>query len=152
MEQSKESLQSIQNSYNEAKKLYAQHGIDVDKVLEQLAEIKISLHCWQGDDVKGFLNKEKELSGGIAVTGSYPGRAGNREKLRRDLEQALALIPGQHKINLHAIYADTEETVDLDALEPRHFERWVSWAKEQGLGLDFNPTCFLMKKQTMASH
>lgn len=78
MEQSKESLQSIQNSYNEAKKLYAQHGIDVDKVLQRLAEIKISLHCWQGDDVKGFLNKEKELSGGIAVTGSYPGRAGNR--------------------------------------------------------------------------
>ncbi|MEK3864714.1 L-rhamnose isomerase [Paenibacillus sp. FSL H7-0716] len=146
MEQSKESLQSIQNSYNEAKKLYAQHGIDVDKVLEQLAEIKISLHCWQGDDVKGFLNKEKELSGGIAVTGSYPGRAGNPEELRRDLEQALALIPGQHKINLHAIYADTEETVDLDALEPRHFERWVSWAKEQGLGLDFNPTCFSHEK------
>lgn len=97
MEQSKESLQSIQNSYNEAKKLYAQHGIDVDKVLEQLAEIKISLHCWQGDDVKGFLNKEKELSGGIAVTGSYPGRAGNPEELRRDLEQALALIPGNIK-------------------------------------------------------
>ncbi|MNC11582.1 L-rhamnose isomerase [compost metagenome] len=146
MEQSKESLQSIQNSYNEAKKLYAQHGIDVDKVLQQLAEIKISLHCWQGDDVKGFLNKEKELSGGIAVTGSYPGRAGNPEELRRDLEQALALIPGQHKINLHAIYADTEETVDLDALEPKHFERWVSWAKEQGLGLDFNPTCFSHEK------
>lgn len=78
MVQNTESLKNIQTSYNEAKKLYAQHGIDVDKVLEQLAAIKISLHCWQGDDVKGFLNKEKELSGGIAVTGSYPGRARNR--------------------------------------------------------------------------
>ncbi|MEK5254023.1 L-rhamnose isomerase [Paenibacillus sp. FSL F4-0125] len=146
MEQSTESLKSIQTSYNEAKKLYAQHGIDVDKVLEQLAAIKISLHCWQGDDVKGFMNKEKELSGGIAVTGSYPGRARNPEELRRDLEQALALIPGRHKVNLHAIYADTKETVDLDALEPKHFERWVNWAKEQGLGLDFNPTCFSHEK------
>lgn len=146
MVQNTESLKNIQTSYNEAKKLYAQHGIDVDKVLEQLAAIKISLHCWQGDDVKGFLNKEKELSGGIAVTGSYPGRARNPEELRRDLEQALALIPGRHKVNLHAIYADTEETVDLDALEPKHFERWVHWAKEQGLGLDFNPTCFSHKK------
>ncbi|HBS46084.1 MAG TPA: L-rhamnose isomerase, partial [Paenibacillus sp.] len=124
MEQNTECLKSIRTSYNEAKKLYAQHGIDVDKVLEQLAAIKISLHCWQGDDVKGFLNKEKELSGGIAVTGSYPGRARNPEELRRDLEQALALIPGRHKVNLHAIYADTEETVDLDTLEPKHFERW----------------------------
>jgi len=132
--------QSIQNAYNEAKKLYEQYGIDVEKALEQLAAIKISLHCWQGDDVRGFLNKEKELSGGIAVTGSYPGRAGNPDELRDDLEQALALIPGRHKVNLHAIYADTEETVDLNALEPRHYEKWVSWAKEQGLGLDFNPT------------
>ena len=138
--------QSIQNAYNEAKKLYEQYGIDVDKALEQLAAIKISLHCWQGDDVRGFLNKEKELSGGIAVTGSYPGRAGNPDELRDDLEQALALIPGRHKVNLHAIYADTEETVDLNALEPRHYEKWVRWAKEQGLGLDFNPTCFSHEK------
>ncbi|ULO05591.1 L-rhamnose isomerase [Paenibacillus sp. 19GGS1-52] len=134
--------QSIQSSYTEAKKLYEQHGIDVEQVLEQLAAIKISLHCWQGDDVRGFLNKEKELSGGIAVTGSYLGRAGNPEELRRDLEMALALIPGQHKVNLHAIYADTEEKVELDELAPRHFTKWVDWAKAQGLGLDFNPTCF----------
>ncbi|MBT2291171.1 L-rhamnose isomerase [Paenibacillus albidus] len=138
--------QSILNSYNEAKRLYALHGIDVEQVLEQLAEIKISLHCWQGDDVKGFLNKDKELGGGIAVTGSYPGRAGTPEELRRDLEQALALIPGRHKVNLHAIYADTEEEVELDKLEPKHFENWVHWAKEQGLGLDFNPTCFSHEK------
>ncbi len=134
--------QSIINSYNEAKKLYAAHGIQVDEVLEKLAQIKISLHCWQGDDVKGFLFKDKELSGGIAVTGSYPGRAGTPDELRKDLEKALSLIPGKHKVNLHAIYADTEEQVDLDKLEPRHFAPWVEWAKGLGLGLDFNPTCF----------
>lgn len=134
--------QSIINSYNEAKALYAAHGINTDEVLEKLARIKISLHCWQGDDVRGFLFKDKELSGGIAVTGSYPGRAGTPEELRQDLEKALSLIPGKHKVNLHAIYADTDEQVDLDELEPRHFAGWVEWAKEQGLGLDFNPTCF----------
>lgn len=134
--------QSIITSYNEAKKLYAAHGIDVEKVLEQLAKIKISIHCWQGDDVQGFLFKDKELGGGIAVTGSYPGRAGTPDQLRQDLEKALTLIPGRHKVNLHAIYADTDEEVDLDELEPRHFQSWVDWAKEQGLGLDFNPTCF----------
>ncbi|AIQ36257.1 sugar isomerase [Paenibacillus sp. FSL R5-0345] len=134
--------QSIITSYNEAKKLYAAHGIDVEKVLEQLAQIKISIHCWQGDDVQGFLFKDKELGGGIAVTGSYHGRAGTPDQLRQDLEKALTLIPGKHKVNLHAIYADTDEEVDLDELEPRHFQSWVDWAKEQGLGLDFNPTCF----------
>ncbi|MHB0864960.1 L-rhamnose isomerase [Paenibacillus sp. SEL3] len=133
---------SIINSYNEAKKLYENLGINVDEVLKRLSEIKISLHCWQGDDVKGFLFKDKELSGGIAVTGSYPGRARTPDELRKDLEKALSLIPGKHKVNLHAIYADTDEKVDLDELEPRHFARWVEWAKEQGLGLDFNPTCF----------
>jgi len=134
--------QSVVNSYNEAKKLYESHGVDVDQVLKQLAEIKISLHCWQGDDVRGFLFRDKELSGGIAVTGSYPGRASTPQELREDLEKALSLIPGKHKVNLHAIYADTDEQVDLDELEPRHFQKWVDWAKEQGLGLDFNPTYF----------
>ncbi|WP_019637651.1 L-rhamnose isomerase [Paenibacillus fonticola] len=133
---------SVMNSYNEAKRLYAAHGIDVEKALEKLKEIKISLHCWQGDDVRGFLFKDKELSGGIAVTGSYPGRAETPQQLRDDLEKALSLIPGKHKVNLHAIYADTDEQVDLDELEPRHFQRWVEWAREQGLGLDFNPTYF----------
>jgi len=134
--------QSILDSYKIAKELYASHGIDVDKVLEKLEQIKISIHCWQGDDVKGFLFNDETLSGGIAVTGSYPGRAATPDQLRQDLEQALSLIPGKHKINLHAIYADTNEKVDLDQLEPKHFEKWVEWAKEQGLGLDFNPTCF----------
>ncbi|AWB44690.1 L-rhamnose isomerase [Paenibacillus sp. CAA11] len=134
--------QAIESSYQEAKRLYAHHGIDTDAALEQLENIKISLHCWQGDDVRGFLFKDKSLSGGIAVTGSYPGRAGTPEELRQDLEKALSMIPGKHKVNLHAIYADTEEEVDLDRLEPRHFQRWVDWAKEQDLGLDFNPTLF----------
>lgn len=133
---------TIQTSYNEAKKLYEQHGINVEDVLARLGRIKISLHCWQGDDVRGFLHKDKELSGGIAVTGSYPGRARTPEELRKDLEKSFDLIPGKHKVNLHAIYADTDEAVDLDALEPRHFTGWVDWAKERQLGLDFNPTCF----------
>ncbi|MGG4044365.1 L-rhamnose isomerase [Paenibacillus favisporus] len=134
--------QQIRKSYEDAKTLYSQHGIDVDQALEKLAQIKISLHCWQGDDVRGFLFRDAELSGGIAVTGSYPGRAATPDQLREDLEKALSLIPGKHKVNLHAIYADTEEKVDLDELEPRHFQRWVDWAKDQGLGLDFNPTYF----------
>lgn len=134
--------QQIIQGYEAAKAMYARHGIDVDAVLERLAQIKISMHCWQGDDVRGFLFREQELGGGLAVTGHYPGAARTAEELRADLEKAFALIPGKHKVNLHAIYADTDEQVDLDALEPRHFQRWVDWAKEQGLGLDFNPTCF----------
>ncbi|GIP48341.1 L-rhamnose isomerase [Paenibacillus sp. J53TS2] len=137
---------AIQTSYHEAKKLYEHHGIDVDAALARLSQIKISLHCWQGDDVKGFLGKDQELGGGLAVTGSYPGRARTSDELRQDLDEALRLIPGRHKVNLHAIYADTDERVELDALEPRHFAGWVDWAKERGLGLDFNPTCFSHEK------
>lgn len=133
---------AVEASFQEAKKVYAKHGINVDDVLQKLAQIKISLHCWQGDDVRGFLFRDKTLSGGIAVTGSCPGRAATPDELRKDLEKALSLIPGKHKVNLHAIYADTEEEVDLDQLKPRHFQKWVDWAKEQGLGLDFNPTMF----------
>lgn len=133
---------SVQRSYEDAKHLYAKHGIDVDAVLEKLSSLKISMHCWQGDDVRGFLNREQDLTGGISVTGHYPGAARTPDELRADLEKAFSLIPGKHKVNLHAIYADTDETVELDRLEPKHFEKWVAWAKEQGLGLDFNPTCF----------
>ncbi|MCT1398860.1 L-rhamnose isomerase [Paenibacillus sp. p3-SID867] len=134
--------QDVARNYEEAKKLYGQHGINVDEILTELERIKISIHCWQGDDVRGFLFRDQELSGGISVTGEYPGAAGTPEQLRADLEKAMSLIPGSHKVNLHAIYADTDETVDLDQLEPRHFQSWVNWAKEQGIGLDFNPTCF----------
>lgn len=134
--------QDVARNFEEAKKLYGQHGINVDEILTELERIKISIHCWQGDDVRGFLFRDQELSGGISVTGEYPGAAGTPEQLRADLEKAMSLIPGSHKVNLHAIYADTDETVDLDQLEPRHFQSWVDWAKEHGIGLDFNPTCF----------
>jgi L-rhamnose isomerase len=139
---------NVKQAYDAAKALYAQHGIDTDEVLKKLAEIRVSMHCWQGDDVKGFLNRGQELSGGISVTGNYPGAARTPEELRADLDQAFSLIPGKHKVNLHAIYADTDEKVELDQLEPKHFERWVAWAKEQGLGLDFNPTCFSHEKSS----
>jgi len=140
--------QSTVNNYEAAKHLYAKHGIDVDQVLEKLAQIKISMHCWQGDDVRGFLNKDQDLTGGISVTGNYPGAARTPEELRADLEKAFSLIPGKHKVNLHAIYADTDEKVELDQLEPKHFQKWVDWAKEQGLGMDFNPTCFSHEKSS----
>ncbi|MCM3132365.1 L-rhamnose isomerase [Paenibacillus polysaccharolyticus] len=138
----------VEQAYQAAKTLYAQYGINTDDVLSKLADIKVSVHCWQGDDVRGFLNQEGELTGGISVTGNYPGAATTPAELRADLEKAFALIPGKHKVNLHAIYADTDEQVELDQIEPRHYENWVKWAKEHGLGLDFNPTCFSHEKSS----
>lgn len=129
--------------YAYAKAQYEKWGIDVETVFEQLAKVKVSIHCWQGDDVLGFEENQHGLSGGIAATGNYPGRARNGEELRQDLEKALSLIPGKHKINLHAIYAETDgKTVPRNQLEPKHFKKWVDWAKEHELGLDFNPTIF----------
>lgn len=133
---------NIEKAYELAKEQYAAIGVDTDAVLEQLQEAVISMHCWQGDDVGGFLFKDIALSGGIQTTGNYPGKANTAEELRADINKAMSLIPGRQKLNLHAIYADTAEKVDLDALEPHHFESWVQWAKEQKTGLDFNPTCF----------
>lgn len=133
---------NTEKAYQIAKEQYAAIGVDTDAVLKKLSEIKISMHCWQGDDVGGFLFKDIELSGGIQTTGNYPGKAENVEQLRQDIEKALSLIPGKHKLNLHAIYADTDEKVDLDKLEPKHFAGWVEWAKKNDMGLDFNPTCF----------
>lgn len=134
---------SIRERYELAKKDYQKHGIDVDKVLSDLQKVKISIHCWQGDDVTGFEVSQNDLSGGIAATGNYPGKARNPEELRQDLDKALSLIPGKHKVNLHAIYAETNgEFVERDELKPEHFQNWVDWAKERGLGLDFNPTIF----------
>ena len=134
-------MNNIKQNYESAKSIYKQYGIDTDQAIEQLKQIKISLQCWQGDDVKGFLN-DMNLSGGLAVTGNYPYRATNPDELRKDLEKALSLIPGKHKVNLHAIYLDTDAHVDLDQIEPKHFQKWVDWAKVNQLGLDFNPTCF----------
>jgi L-rhamnose isomerase len=138
--------QKVINNYEAAKEQYAQHGIDVDQVLSRLEKIKISMHCWQGDDVRGFLNRDQDLTGGISVTGNYPGAARTPTELRADLEKAFSLIPGKHKVNLHAIYADTDEKVELDKIEPKHYQKWVDWSKENGLGLDFNPTCFSHEK------
>lgn len=129
--------------FESAKQMYEQWGIDVEAAMRDTAKIPISVHCWQGDDVTGFEVNQQELSGGIEVTGDYPGKASNGEELRQDLEKALSLIPGKHRVNLHAIYAETDgKDVGRDELEPHHFQRWINWAKENGLGLDFNPTLF----------
>lgn len=146
---------TIEEAYEKAKARYAEVGVDTDAVLEKLQNVKISMHCWQGDDVKGFLTPDGELTGGIMSTGNYPGAAHTPEELRTDLEKAYSLIPGKHKLNLHAIYLDTDETVDLNEIEPKHFEKWVNWAKKQGIGLDFNPTFFshpMMKDGFTLSH
>lgn len=135
-------MSKVTEAYSIAKERYAALGVDTEKAMEELGKIKISMHCWQGDDVKGFLFQDQELTGGIQATGNYPGAAHTPAQLRQDMEKALSMIPGRHKINLHAIYADTDEKIDLDQIEWKHFEPWVEWAKKNGLGLDFNPTCF----------
>ncbi len=137
----------IKESFELARQVYEKWGINIEEVLENLQQASISIHCWQGDDVKGFEADASELSGGIDVTGNYPGKARNAEELRQDLEKALSLIPGKHRVNLHAIYAETNgEKVERDQLEPKHFENWVNWAKKIGIGLDFNPTLFSHEK------
>ena len=129
--------------YEEAKQMYAGFGVDTDKALETLKNIPISMHCWQGDDVTGF-DHAGPLPGGIQATGDYPGKARTPEELMADIDKVLSLVPGKHKLNLHANYAIFEngEFVDRDKLEPKHFRKWVEFAKERGLGLDFNPTYF----------
>jgi L-rhamnose isomerase len=134
---------AIEKAYALAKERYEAIGVDTDQALTALSHIPISLHCWQGDDVSGFENPDAELGGGIAATGNYPGKARNAEELRRDLDKAYSLIPGTHRLNLHAIYAETGgERVERNELEPKHFAAWADWAKEGGHGVDFNPTCF----------
>ncbi len=127
----------------EAKKQYAALGIDVDAVIETLKKQPVSLHCWQGDDVKGF-DQDGPLTGGIQTTGNYPGKARTPEELMADMDMVMSLCPGMKKINVHACYAIFEEDgfVDRDKLEPRHFKKWVDFAKKHGMGLDFNPTFF----------
>ncbi len=129
--------------YELAKENYASLGIDTESALAALAKIPISLHCWQGDDVTGF-DHEGALTGGIQTTGNYPGKARTPEELMEDIDKVLSLVPGKHKLNLHACYAifAPGEFVDRDAIAPAHFEKWVAFAKERGLGLDFNPTFF----------
>lgn len=128
-------------TFDSAKELYANIGVDVDAALQKLQNVKISMHCWQGDDVSGFENSG-DLTGGIATTGNYPGKARNAEELMADMDKAFSLIPGKHKINLHACYAITDEHPDRNELEPKHFQAWVDFAKKRKLGIDFNPTFF----------
>lgn len=134
---------NTQKAYEIAKELYASIGVDTDKAIERLRQIPVSMHCWQGDDVRGFEGVGGELTGGIQTTGNYPGRATNIAELRADFEKAASMIPGKKRINIHAIYLDNlGEKVDRNEIEPKHFASWVEWAKEQKIGIDFNPTCF----------
>lgn len=136
------------SAYSSARETYAALGVDTDEVLQRLATIPISLHCWQGDDVGGFESAGSDLAGsGLAATGNYPGKARTIEQLRQDLEQALRLIPGRHRLNLHACYADLGgRKVERNAYTIEQFQSWVDWAAAQGLGLDFNPTFFAHPK------
>ena len=132
---------NTEQRYRSAKEIYARLGVDTDKAIETLKNIKISMHCWQGDDVSGFDTKGP-LTGGIQTTGNYPGKATTPAELMMDMDKALSLIPGKHKLNLHASYAifAENEWADRDSLEPKHFKGWMDYAKERGLGIDFNPT------------
>ncbi len=129
--------------YEEAKKIYAKFGIDTESALNTLKNVTVSVHCWQGDDVTGF-DSPAALSGGIQTTGNYPGKATNPEELMADIDKAFSLVPGKKKLNLHASYAIFEngEFCDRDAIEPKHFQKWVDFAKERNMGIDFNPTYF----------
>ena len=132
----------LQKAYNLASERYAALGVSTGQALAQLEKISLSLHCWQGDDVGGFENPGGELGGGIAATGNYPGKARNAAELRGDLDLVYQLLPGSHRLNLHAIYLEVDHKVERNQVEPRHFSGWVDWAKANGHGLDFNPTCF----------
>ena len=133
-------------NYEIAKEHFATWDIDTEQALQQLSDISISVHCWQGDDVVGFENQTGLSGGGIQATGNHPGRARNPEELRNDLEFSFSKIPGNHRLNLHAMYMDTNETPDRDEIEYKHFETWVDWAKQININLDFNPTFFAHNK------
>lgn len=136
-------MKTPDNVFNSVKENYAQLGVDVEQALEVLAATPISLHCWQGDDVVGFEEGAGALGSGLAVTGNYPGKARSIDELQQDLEQVLGLLPGKHRLNLHAIYGDFGgKKVDRDAIEVSHFQGWIDWAKAQGIGMDFNPSNF----------
>jgi len=136
-------MSNLEKTYDIAREQYAAIGVDTEAAIKRLSTIEISMHCWQGDDVGGFENPEGELTGGIAVTGNYPGKASTPDELRADFQQALSLIPGRHRFSLHASYAETGGTaVERDQLQPEHFQGWIDWARENQLGLDFNPTYF----------
>ena len=141
--------EQIKKAYEVAKSRYASLGVNTDQVIETLNNQSISIHCWQGDDVIGFENPDGELTGGIQTTGNYPGKARNIEDLRNDLEKVISLLPGSHRISLHAIYGDFGgEFVDRDKIEPKHFQSWIDWAKKNNVKLDFNSTFFSHEKSS----
>ena len=134
---------NIEKSFSLAKERYAGLGVDVHRALKILEKIPISLHCWQGDDVGGFENFGGTLGGGLVATGNYPGKARTPDELRADLEKTFSLVPGKHRLNLHAFYGEFgSRKVDRDQITPAHFKNWIAWAKQNGIGMDFNPTCF----------
>ncbi|KJF45600.1 L-rhamnose isomerase [Draconibacterium sediminis] len=133
----------IKKAYEIAKEQYAAIGVDTDAAIAKMKDVNISLHCWQTDDVGGFETADGELSGGIQATGNYPGKATTIEQMRADLEKVLSLLPGKQRLNLHAIYGDFQgEKVDRNEIEVKHFQSWIDWCKAQGIGMDFNATCF----------
>ena len=135
--------EQIKRAFEEAKEQYASLGVNAAQAIEQLDKLSISIHCWQADDVSGFENPEGELTGGIQATGNYPGKARTIDELKKDLEKVISLVPGKHRISLHATYGDFGgEFVDRDKIEPKHFQSWIDWAKEKGVKLDFNSTFF----------
>jgi len=136
---------SAHAAYASARDAFAEIGVDTEACLDRLDRIPLSIHCWQGDDVHGFEDPDAALTGGIQASGNYPGRARNAEQLRADLDVAMAQIPGAKRLNLHAIYLESARPVRRDEILPEHFRGWVQWAKQNKLGLDFNPTCFSHK-------
>ena len=132
--------------YKTAQQQYADWGVDTDAAIAATLDIAISVHCWQGDDVVGFEQQSGASGGGIQATGNHPGRARTPDELRADLEFAYSMIPGRHRCNLHAMYLDTNQSPDRDAIDYTHFSSWIDWAKDQGIGLDFNPTFFAHEK------
>ena len=133
----------MSKAYELAKEAYAAIGVDTEAAMARVKEIPVSIHCWQGDDVRGFENPDGDLTGGIQTTGNYPGRARNITELRADIEKVFLMVPGKKRLSLHAIYLDNlGEKVARNRIEPKHFASWVDWAKTNHVGLDFNPTCF----------
>ncbi len=129
--------------YESAREIYAKYGVDTDEAIKKVSQIPVSIHCWQGDDVGGFENPDGDLTGGIQVTGNYPGKARSIGELRADFDKAASLIPGKKRISLHAIYLDADgEKVSREKIAPKHFDSWIDWARERNYGIDYNPTCF----------
>jgi L-rhamnose isomerase len=132
----------IETAYKTARQRYAELGVDTDRALAELRRVAISMHCWQGDDCGGFESAAGLTGGGILATGSYPGKARTPDELRADVEKVYSLVPGKHRLALHASYRETPKPVERNQIQPAHFQRWMDWAKQQGVGLDFNPTYF----------